>query len=77
MCAVVLHLDLLDGEKDAARRVGKAVAPGAVLEGLVLDVMTQQASVLGPPPLYGQLGDLMVVLIAVRTRHGDRPARKR
>ena len=71
VCAVVLRSDLLDGEQDAARAVGEAVPPGAVLEGLVLDVMTQQPSPRGPPPLYGQLGDLPVVLVAVHARHGD------
>ena len=76
MCAVVLRLDLLDGEQDAAGAVGEAVAPGAVLEGLVLDVMTQQPSPRGAPPLYGQLGDFPVVLVAVRARHGDGSARK-
>ena len=63
----VLHLDLLDVERDAAGRVGDGVAGGAVLESLVFDVVTQQL-VVWAPPLYRQLRDVRVVFIVIRTQ---------
>lgn len=66
----ILHLDPLDGQRDAARGVDDGVARGAVLESFVFDVVTQQL-VVRAPPLYRQLRDVSVVLIVVRTRQSD------
>lgn len=70
MSPIILHFDLLDGQRDAAGAVGDGVAHSAVLESLVFDVVTQQL-VAWTPPLYRQLGDVSVVLIVVRTRQTD------
>lgn len=63
----VVRLGALDGQRDVAGPVGDGVARGAVLESFVFDVVTQQL-VVRTPPLHGQLRDVSVVLIVVRTR---------
>lgn len=70
MSSKILHFDLLDGQRDAARAVADGVARSAVLESLVFDVVTQQL-VAWTPPLYRQLRDVIVVLIVVQTRQRD------
>lgn len=63
--------DPLDGQRDGAGALGDAVARGALLEGLVLDVVTQQL-VAGTPPLHGH-----VALVVMVTRTGQSDARAR
>ncbi len=70
MSSKVLHVDVLDGQCDAARAVGDGVAGRAVLKSFMFDVMTQQL-VVWAPPLNRQLRDLCVVLIVIRTRQRD------
>lgn len=68
--AEVVHLDVLNGQSDAARAVGDGVSHGAVLESFMFDVVTQQL-VVRVPPLHGQLGDVFVVLIVIGTLKSD------
>lgn len=70
MSPKILHADVLDGECDAAGAVGDGVALGAVLVSFMFDVVTQQL-VVWTPPLHGQLRDVCVVLIVVRTGKSD------
>lgn len=70
MSPVILHADLLDGQRDAAWAVGDGVSHGAVLESFVFDVVAQQL-IVWAPPLNRELGDVRVVLIVVGTRHRD------
>lgn len=70
MSPEVLHLDALDGQRDAAGAVADGVARSAVLEGFVFDVVTQQL-VVWTPPLHGQLRDVCLVLIVIQTRQSD------
>lgn len=60
----IFHFDLLDDKTDAAGDVGDGVAHGAVLEGFVFDVVTQQL-IVWTPPLHRQLRDVSVVFIVV------------
>lgn len=70
MDSKVLVSHVLDGQRDVSRLVAEVVAIAALLELLVLDVVTQQI-LAGILPLDGELRLLLLVLKVVETRQAD------